>query len=73
MVSYLPSPSTPPGDCSANQDTPGLLLTWILLAIATLVVSLRLYIRAGLRKNAGEDDYVALVSLVRLSLIKCES
>ena len=50
--------------CKANQGTITLALTWGLLCIGILVVSLRLYLRLGPRYKIGWDDYTAVASLV---------
>ena len=64
MASQGPSSTATTTYCNANQDTIGLAFTWTLLAIGIVVVSLRLYVRLGLRHNIGWDDYTAVVSLV---------
>ena len=50
--------------CRANQGTITLAITWALLSIGILVVSLRLYVRFGPRYRIGWDDYTAMASLV---------
>ena len=55
--------------CDENQGTIGLAFTWILLSIGILVVSLRIYIRSGVNRKIGWDDYTAVASLV--STLSC--
>ena len=50
--------------CNENQGTVSLVLTWILLSLATITVVLRLYVKLDLHYNVGWDDYAALASMV---------
>ena len=50
--------------CDKNQGTIGLVLTWIILSIATLTVSLRVYVRSDVNRKIEWDDYTAMASLV---------
>lgn len=50
--------------CDQSQGTIGLALTWILLSIGTLTVSLRIYVRSDVSRKIGWDDYTAIASLV---------
>lgn len=54
--------------CEANQGVVGLAFTWILLTIGIIAVSLRLYVRLGIRHNIGWDDYTAVASLVSTTI-----
>ena len=65
MPSYLPTDSLPASSptCTANAGTTGLVVTWLLLGIGTIVVSLRIYIRLS-RHATWWDDWTALASLL---------
>ena len=65
MVSYLPGPPSSSALCHENQGAICLAVTWILLTIGIITVSLRLYVRLDIRHNVGWDDYTAVASLVR--------
>ncbi len=41
-----------------------LVLTWVLLSVAIIAVSVRLYFRLGLRNGIRADDYTIIASLV---------
>jgi hypothetical protein len=57
----------PTYDCSQNQGTTALAVGAVLLAIATITVALRLYVRIILRNALGWDDYMITASLVSFS------
>lgn len=65
MPSYLPTDSLPASSptCTANAGTVGLVVTWLLLGIGTIVVSLRIYLRLS-RHATWWDDWTALASLL---------
>ena len=50
--------------CDENQGIAGLAITWILLSVGVLTVSLRIYVRSGVSRKIGWDDYTAVASLV---------
>ena len=50
--------------CKESQQTMLLALSWVLLSIAIIAVSLRLYFRLGLRNGIRGDDYTIIASLV---------
>ena len=52
--------------CDENQGIAGLAITWILLSIGVLTVSLRIYVRSGVSRKIGWDDYTAVASLVSI-------
>ena len=54
----------PDSFCDENQGLIDLALTWVLLSIGILVVSLRIYVRSGANRRIGWDDYTAVASLV---------
>ncbi|MCJ1310220.1 hypothetical protein MMC25_003882 [Agyrium rufum] len=49
--------------CGQNQGITPLVVTWVLLSIGLIVTSLRVYCRLHLYKNAGWDDYTAVLAL----------
>ena len=51
--------------CNESQQTMLLTLSWALLSVAIIAVSLRLYFRLGLRNGIRGDDYTIIASLVR--------
>ena len=59
--------------CKASKGTITLALTWGLLCIGILVVSLRLYLRLGPRYKIGWDDYTAVASLVSAPVQPCRT
>ena len=70
MDHQLPSSAASNVDCKVNQGIIGLVMTWILLAVGILTVTLRAYVRLFVRRNFGWDDYMAAASLVRKILSK---
>ena len=54
----------PDSYCDDNEGIAGLVCTWILLFIAILTVSLRIYVRSGVNRKIGWDDYTAVAGLV---------
>lgn len=57
----------PSSFCDENQGTVGLAFAWVLLSIGILTVSLRIYVRSGVNRKIGWDDYTAVASLVSIS------
>ena len=51
-------------NCKESQQTMLLTLSWVLLSLAIIAVSLRLYFRLGLRNGIRGDDYTIIASLV---------
>ena len=41
-----------------------MLVNWVTMSIALLIVGLRIYTRACVRRTAGWDDWIILLSLV---------
>ena len=64
-LNHLPTepPSTEPV-CAEDEGIKGLAITWILLTIALVIVSLRAYVRIGVSKSHWWDDYIVVASLV---------
>lgn len=50
--------------CDENQGIAGLAITWILLSVGVITVGLRIYVRSGVSRKIGWDDYTAVASLV---------
>ena len=60
-------PTFPPSTeqfCTEDEGIKGLAITWILLTIALVIVSLRAYLRIGVSKSHWWDDYLVVASLV---------
>lgn len=51
-----------PPDVSRASDL--VIVTWVTFSLASLLVSLRIYIRGVLRKILGWDDYLILLAIV---------
>lgn len=56
--------------CTQNQGPIILAVSYCLLAITIVVVSLRIHIRVGLRKGLHADDYTTAASLVSYACFK---
>lgn len=54
----------PDSFCDQNEGIAGLVCTWILLSIGILTVSLRIYVRSGVNRKIGWDDYTAVAGLI---------
>jgi type IV secretory pathway VirB2 component (pilin) len=52
------------GDNGHSQGQRALVVTAVLTAISTLIVTMRFYARLGLMKITGREDWAILVSLV---------
>ena len=50
--------------CEDNRGPSLLALAWTLQAIAIITVSLRIWLRSGLRNGISWDDYFIVASLV---------
>lgn len=57
--------------CDENQGIAGLAVTWILLSLGILTVSLRIHIRSGVSRKIGWDEYTAVASLVSIPSSLC--
>ena len=60
-----------PPDISRGSDL--LIVAWLTVSIASLLVSLRFYLRGVVRPNLGWDDYTILLALASslLSRVPC--
>ena len=58
-------------DCRQDIGTEALVVTSVLLSIATVTVALRLYTRKFIRRNLGWDDYFIVASLVGTVTYMC--
>ena len=59
--------------CTASKGTITLALTWGLLRIVILVVSLRLHLRLEPHYKIGWDDYIVVASLVSALIRPCRT
>jgi hypothetical protein len=53
-----------------NRGPEVAIVVWTFLTLTWVVVSLRCYVRAEMKKSFGADDWFAVISLVRLFLLK---
>ena len=57
----VPVSQLPPNEDRGNSLT---ALTWTTVSIASLLVLLRVYTRASLRRTAGADDWTIVIAWV---------
>jgi hypothetical protein len=55
-----------------NRGPEVAIVVWTFLSLTWVVVSLRCYVRAAMKKSFGADDWFAVISLVRLFLLKSQ-
>ena len=58
----------PPDGGDRNKATAFITVASVLVSIATVLVTLRLYVRTRIVKKPGWDDYLILLALVRTGL-----
>lgn len=62
----MPSSNPPPGG-DQNIGNRLVILQSILISVATMLVALRLYVRARIVRGTGLDDFFLVLALVRKS------
>jgi hypothetical protein len=52
-------------DRDSDSGSTVVILSWVLIMVSVLVVTLRLYTRMARVRNVGADDYLMICSVVR--------